>query len=345
MVLKKNGDWRLCVDYRKLNNLTIKDSYSLPLIDDILTFIGNTKILSTIDLFSGYHQIPMATEDKDKTAFTTMFGNFNFKVMPFGLCNAPATFQREMNRIFFDLIGVCLFVYIDDLIIFSHSMESHLEHLSKVFTILQENNLKINLEKCDFFKTEVTILGHRLSVNGLSPIPEKVKIIANWTPPKTITQLKSFLGAVGYYRKFIKNFSIVASILFKLIRKDSKFVWGPKQQEAFNKLKELLTSAPVLSLPDPNKQFVLETDASHFALGYVLSQYDDEHHLHPVYYYSRSFTKPERNYSISDKELLSIIAGLEEWRLLLIGTKESILILTDHRNLLFATKPQRLSLR
>ena len=142
--IKKNGDWRLCVDYRKLNNLKIKDSYALPLIDDILTFIGNAKILSTIDLFSGYHQIPMATEDKDKTVFTTMFGNFNFNLWPFSLCNAPATFQREINRIFFDLIGVCHFVYIDDLIIFSHSMESHLEHQSKVFAILQENNLKIN---------------------------------------------------------------------------------------------------------------------------------------------------------------------------------------------------------
>jgi len=152
LVLKRNGDWRMRVDFRALNNITIKDSYALPLIDDILMFIGNNaKVLSTIDLFSGYHQVPMNPDDKDKTTFTTMFGNYKFCVMPFGLCNAPATFHLEMNRIFFDLIGVCLFVYIDDLAIFSDSVESHIKHLTMILQILADNGLKINLEKCLFF--------------------------------------------------------------------------------------------------------------------------------------------------------------------------------------------------
>ena len=189
----------MCVDYRQLNNLTIKDSYSLPLIDYILMLIGNNiQCLSTLDLFSGYHQIPMHPDDKDKTAFTTMYGNYNFRVMPFGLCNAPATFQREMNRIFLDFIGECMFVYIDDIIIFSKNIEEHIKHLKLVFEILYENGLKINFEKGTFFKTEVVLLGHILSTKGISPVPEKVKVIVNWLPPKNITQLKSFLGAIGY---------------------------------------------------------------------------------------------------------------------------------------------------
>eukprot|EP00833_Pecoramyces_ruminatium_P018235 jgi/Orpsp1_1/1192267/evm.model.d7180000091854.1 len=210
LVLKKNGQVRMCVDYRVVNNYTKKDAYALPLIDDILYYVGNTAVLSTIDLFSGYHQIPMHPEDRDITCFTTMYGNFNFQVMPFGLCNAPATFQREMNRIFFDLIGDCVFVYIDDLVVYSPSMEQHIKDLEKVFYILHNNGLKINLEKCHFFKEEVELLGHKLSTRGISPIDAKVNIIIKWLPPKNIKQLRSFLGAISYYRKFIGNFAQMA---------------------------------------------------------------------------------------------------------------------------------------
>ena len=180
LVLKKNKKWRMCVVYRKLNNVTIKDAYALPIIDSILFSIGRkVMVFTTIDLFSGFHQISMNKEDIPKTTFTTMFGNYQFRVMPFGLCNAPGTFQREMNRIFFPLIGVCMLIYIDDLVIFSPSMEEHIQNLRKVITIIKNNGLKINLEKCHIFKKKVELLGHILSVEGVAPIPEKIEIIHN----------------------------------------------------------------------------------------------------------------------------------------------------------------------
>ena len=181
-------------------------------------------------------------------------------------------------------------------------MESHLEHLSKVFAILQENNLKINLEKCDFFKNEVTILGHRLSVNGLSSIPEKVKIIANWTPPKTITQLKSFLSAVGYYRKFIKNFSMISKPLYNLLKKDVPFVWNNNCTIAFESLKEKLITAPILSSPDFSKPFIIRTDTSLDRVGGVLLQMSDQNIEVPIYFESRTLTPAELNYSVTDLE-------------------------------------------
>ena len=233
LVLKKNGKWRMCVDYRKLNLVTLKDAYSIPLIDDILFFIGRRiKMFTTIDLFAGFHQIPMNPDDIPKTSFTTAFGNYQFLVMPFGLCNAPGTFQREMNRIFFPLIGKCLFVYIDDLIIFSETPEDHLKDLERVFAILRENGIKLNLEKCNFFKTKVELLGHTVSTEGISPLPKKVEVIAQWLPPTTITQLQSFLGAVGYYRKFILNFASIAKPLFRLLKKDVEFKWGKEENES-----------------------------------------------------------------------------------------------------------------
>jgi len=199
LVPKKNGKWRMVVDYRKLNDITIKDVYSLPYIEKILFSIGNKiKYLTTLDLFFGFHQIPMEKEDRDKTCFTTMFGNYNYKVMPFGLCNTPATFQREMNRIFLPLIGKCMFIYMDDLVIFSFTLEQHILDLQKVFDIIKENGLKANLSKCHFIKQEVEVLGHILSTEGIKPVPEKVDVISKWELPKNITQLRSFLVAIEY---------------------------------------------------------------------------------------------------------------------------------------------------
>ena len=266
----------MCVDYRKLNDCTIKDAYSLPLIDDILYSVGkDTKMLSTLDLFSGYHQVPMLLEDRDKTCFTTLYGNYNFKVMPFGLCNAPATFQREMNRIFFKLIGICIFVYIDDLIVFSTSIEEHLKHLEQVFSILQNNGLKINLEKCQFFKKEVELLGHILTIDGLKPVPEKIRVIIEWLPPKDISQLRSFLGAVSYYRKFIYKFAEVAQPLFKLLKKNVQFIWNQDTDNAFNQLKTKLIEAPILISPNFDKPFIIRTDASRNGISGVILQHDE----------------------------------------------------------------------
>ena len=336
LVPKKNKDWRLCVDYRKLNDLTIKDSYSLPLIDDILSLAGdNIKILSTIDLYSGYHQIPMDTADKDKTAFTTMFGNYNFRVMPFGLCNAPATFQREMNRIFFDLIGDCMFVYIDDLIIFSKSLDEHICHLHKVFTILQENELKINLEKCSFFKTEVKILGHLLSTKGLSPLNDKVKVISQWLPPKNLKQVRSFLGAVSYYRKFIKNFAMIAKPLYQLLKKDAPFCWTEDCTNSFHLLKNKLIEAPILTAPNYSKPFIIRTDASRDGLGGVLLQKNQDGIEVPIYFESRTLSNSELNYSITDLEGKAVYHCVQKFKPYISGSPFNTMVYTDHKPLVY----------
>ena len=207
-----------------------------------------------------------------------------------------------MNRIFFDLIGVCLFVYIDDLVIFSDSVESHIIHLNKVFSILKENRLKINLEKCTFFKTKVVLLGHVLSTEGISPIPDKVKVILNWLPPKNHTQLKSFLGAIGYYRKFIKNFAQIANPLFNLLKKDVPYVWSNDCNASFERLKRSLITAPILTPPDYTKPFIIRTDASRSGLGGVLLQTNENGIEVPIYFESRSLSPSECNYSVTDLE-------------------------------------------
>ena len=259
LVPKKDDQYRMCVDYRRLNQHTIKDSYALPRIDEILYSIGkNAKVLSTLDLFSGYHQVPMYEEDKEKTCFTTPFGNYNFNVMPFGLCNAPATFQREMNRIFFDLIGDCIFIYIDDVIVFSESLENHIKDLDRVFSILESNGLKVNVEKCHFFQQEVELLGHILTTNGIKPIPAKVEVIMRWLPPKNANELRSFLGTVGYYRKFIHSFATIAAPLFRLLNKGVEFYMDIEEISSFDELKSNI--APILSLPDFTKGFIIKTD-------------------------------------------------------------------------------------
>ena len=207
--------------------MTLKDVYAIPYIEEILFSIdGDIKAITTIDLLSGYHQIPMNPEDIDKTGFTTMYGNYNFVVMPFGLTNAPATFQREMNRIFFPLIGKCMFVYLDDIVIFSSSKEQHLQDLKEVFKIIREHGLKINLEKCHFFMEEVKVLCHLLTIEGIKPTTAKVEAIKRWKQPTNLTELRSFLGTVSYYRKFIANFSKIAKGLYKLMRKDTVFEWN-----------------------------------------------------------------------------------------------------------------------
>jgi len=303
LVPKNNGTWRMCVDYRKLNDITEKDAYPLPYIEEILYSVGNdVKFLSTLDLFSGFHQIPMKKEDRDKTCFTTIYGNYNFKVMPFGLCNAPATFQREMNRIFLPLIGKCMFVYMDDLVIFSCSLEEHLKNLQDIFNIIKENGLKVNLSKCHFLKKEVQVLGHLLTTEGIKTVQKKVDSIKIMKSPTNLTQLRSFLGAVGYYRKFIKNYSSIAQPLYKLQKKNTKFQWTQTEENAFRELKEKLVKAPILSFPNFDKQFIIRTDASYDGLGGVLIQKDNEGVEHPIFYVSRTLKKYELNYSVTDIE-------------------------------------------
>eukprot|EP00833_Pecoramyces_ruminatium_P011005 jgi/Orpsp1_1/1185037/evm.model.c7180000092080.1 len=343
--IKKDGSLRFCVDYRKLNEVTVKDSYPLPLYNMFFEQVRGSKIFTKLDLKAAYNLVRIRKGDEYKTAFRTRRGQYEYLVMPFGLTNAPAVFQRFINFVLSDFINDFVVVYLDDILIYSRSLEEHRIHVKKVLGALRENQLTVKLEKCVFHVTEIEFLGHVISGQSIKTDPKKIESVAKWPEPKNLKQVQSFLGFCNYYRRFIKNFSSVANPLFKLTRKNVVFSWDDGCKQAFNTLKTLLTTAPVLLLPEPGKPFILETDASHFALGCVLSQRDENGNWHPVGYYSRSFTKPERNYSITDKELLAIIAGLEEWKHLLIGSKEPVKIYTDHRNLLFASKPQKISMR
>lgn len=334
LVQKKNGKWRMCIDYRKLNNITIKDSYALPYIDELITSVKGAKIFSALDLFSGYHQIPMNEKDVEKTAFTTKYGNYNFLVMPFGLANAPASFQREMNRILLPLIGECLFVYIDDIVVYSKNLEDHIKHLKKVFEIFTKYNLSINLQKCKFFKEEVEVLGHVLTTDGLKTAPSKVQSIALWERPNNINELRSFLGLTSYYRKFIKNYSIRANPLYKLLKKDTKFIWDENCNYAFEDLRKCLLSDPILIYPDFNKPFIVRTDASNKGIGGVLLQIGKDNLELPVTCVSRSLKPAERNYSITDLEGLAVIYTLKKFRQYIISNKNKTKFITDHEPLI-----------
>jgi len=329
LVQKKNGKYRMCIDYRKLNNITIKDSYALPFIDELIS-----SVKGALDLFSGYHQIPMNKNDVEKTAFTTKFGNYNFLVMPFGLTNAPASFQREMNRILLPLIGECLFVCIDDIVVCSKSIKDHIEHLKQVFEIFSKYNLYINLQKCQFFKTEVEVLGHVLTPEGLKTSPSKVQSIALWSRPTNINELRSFLGLASYYRKFIKNFSIRASPLFHLLKKNSEFIWDTNCNDSFEDLRQCLLQDPILSYPDFNKPFIVRTDASKKGIGGVILQEGKDELEHPISCVSRSLKPSEINYSITDLEGLALIYTLKKFRQYIISNKNQTIFITDHKPLL-----------
>ncbi len=271
-VHKKDGTLRLCIDYRALNKITIKNRYPLPRIDELMDRLIGAQYFTKIDLYSGYHQIRIKDEDIHKTAFKTRYGHYEFLVLPFGLTNAPATFMTLMNDIFREYLDQFVVVYLDDILIYSRTREEHVEHVQKVLEILQQHKLYAKISKCEFFKRQVEYLGHFISKDGISVDERKVIAIKNWPIPCSITEVRSFLGLASYYRKFVKGFSTIAAPLTLLLHKDQPYKWDNSQQVAFDELKRLLTSTPVLLLPDPTKPFIVTTDASDIAIGAVLSQ-------------------------------------------------------------------------
>jgi hypothetical protein len=272
-VHKKDGTLRMCVDYRALNKATVKNRYPLPRIDDLFDRLSGAKVFSRIDLGSGYYQIRIAEGDEEKIAYRTRYGSYKFLVMPFGLTNAPATFCTLMNDIFREWLDDFIVVYINDILVYSGSLEEHEEHLRKVFQRLGENKLYAKLEKCEFGVTEVDFLGHRITQEGLKMDDHNVKAILDWEPPKSVPTLRSFLGLASYYRKFIKNFAKISAPLTNLLKKSAIiYEWEEACDEAFEKLKGILVKALVLKLPDFDKEFEIHSDASDFAIGRVLMQ-------------------------------------------------------------------------
>jgi len=335
LVPKKNGKWRMCVDYRKVNDMTIKDSYALPYIDEIFDSLHGSIIFSTIDLYSGYHQILMDEESIEVTSFTTRFGNYQFKVMPFGLTGAPATFQREMNRILFPFIGKFVFNFIDDILIYSRTIEEHVQHIQQVLAVFKEHKLKINIEKCSFFQSEVEVLGHKVSVDGLSPMDNKIQAIRNWEAPSNVHELRSFLGATGYYRNFIEHYAQITAPLCKLLKKGVVYKWTEEHQNCFEKLKEKLINAPILKFPCFDRRFIIRTDASYNGVGGVLLQEDPiTKKEFPIHYVSRSLHKAERNYGITDLEGAALIYCITKLKSYIMGNPIKTLVITDHKPLI-----------
>lgn len=342
-VKKKDGSLRLCLDYRALNKISIKNKYPLPRIDEILDSLQGATCFSSLDLASGYFQIPMAPEDVEKTAFRTRYGSFEFLVMPFGLTNAPATFQTLMNDIFREYLDDFVVIYLDDILVFSKNPDDHAKHLELVFQKLREHKLYAQASKCDLCKEIVEFLGHIISEQGASTDPKKVEAVLNWAPPANLKELRSFLGFANFYRRFIPNFAHVAGPLNQLLKADVAYIWGPDQQAAFEKLKQAFASAPVLALPDFSKDFVLFTDASNYALGACLSQEDETGLLRPLAYESRTLTPAEHNYATHEKEMLAIIHALKVWRHYLLGSKTRVN--SDHRSLTHFLSQPHLSQR
>jgi transposase InsO family protein len=327
-----NKRWRMVIDYRGLNEKTIGDAYPLPNITDILDQLGSAKYFSIFDLASGFHQISMSPKDAHKTAFSTPYGHYQFKRMPFGLKNAPATFQRLMDNVLSGLQGNELFVYMDDIVVYARSLREHEIKCERLMQRLRDANLQLQPDKCEFLRHEVAYLGHIIGANGVKPDPGKIKSIMHFPTPKNPKNIKQFLGLAGYYRRFIPNFSKVAKPLTDLLKKDSIFNWQLKQVEAFNSLKHSLCSNPILQYPDFTRPFILTTDASGYAIGGILSQGPVGKDL-PVSYTSRILNTAEQNYSTIEKECLAIIYCINHFRPYLYG--RLFTIITDHKPLIW----------
>jgi hypothetical protein len=343
-VKKKDGTMRMCVDYRALNNITIKNSYPLPLVDELFDRLQGAKYFTKIDLRSGYHQIRIVDEDIPKTAFRTRYGHYEFLVLPFGLTNAPATFMHLMHQTFRDQLDDFVIVFLDDILIFSKTLQQHEQHVRQVLGILRREKLYAKESKCELFKDEVEFLGHHVSGAGIRMMESKVKAVQEWPTPTKATHVRSFLGTAGYYRKFIRDFSKISAPLTDLTKDNVTFVWSSDQEAAFRKLKSTMAEAPVLILPDPNLPFVINTDASGFAVGAVLQQ-DQGRGLQPIAFLSKKMLDAETRYPVHEQELLAIIHALSTWRHYLHGARFKIIVKTDHKSLQYLKTQPMLSSR
>nr|KYP32282.1 Retrovirus-related Pol polyprotein from transposon 17.6 [Cajanus cajan] len=338
LVKKKDGGTRLCVDYQQLNKLTIKNKYPLSRIDDLMDQLRGASIFFKIDLRSGYHQIRVKESDIPKTSFRTRYGHYEYVVMPFGVTNAPAVFMDYMSRNFRPLLDRFVVVFIDDILVYSRSLEDHREHLRLVLEVLREILLYAKLSKCEFWLSEVRFLGHVISTDGIAVDPAKVEAVIQWERPRTATEIRSFVGLAGYYRRFIEGFSRIVMPLTQLTQKDQPFVWTDACEQSFQELKRRLTTSLVLVLPDTGEHFDVFCDASHQGLGCVLMQGGKV-----VAYSSRQLKTHERNYPTHDLELATVVFALKSWRHYLYGVKFSVF--SDHKSLKYLFDQKELNMR
>ena len=337
-VRKKDGSHRMCIDYRELNKVTVKNRYPLPRIDDLFDQLQGASWFSKIDLRSGYHQMRVRDEDVQKTAFRTRYGHYEFVVMPFGLTNAPAAFMDLMNRVCRPMLDRSVIVFIDDILVYSKTQEQHEEHLREVLETLRRERLFAKFSKCEFWLREVQFLGHLVNQKGILVDPAKIEAVMQWEVPRSPSEIRSFLGLAGYYRRFIQDFSKIAVPLTRLTKKSVVFRWGPEQQAAFETLRQRLCEAPILTLPEGVEDFVVYCDASITGMGAVLMQRG-----HVVAYASRQLKPHEANYPTHDLELGAVVFALKIWRHYLYGVRCTIY--TDHKSLRYLMDQPSLNMR
>lgn len=337
LVTKKNGDQRMCIDYRKLNSRTIQDQHPLPRIDDQIDRLKHGKFFTSLDLKSGYYQIPMSDHAKKYTAFSTYAGLYEFNRMPFGLTNAPRCFQRFMNRVLGPVRNIAA-VYLDDVLLHAKTVEEAIEGLKKVLQILREQNLTLNLKKCTFLTTSVEFLGFEIERDTVKPGKDKMKAVENFPVPTTVKNVRQFLGLTGYFRQFVQNYAAIAKPLTRLIKKTVPWRWKEDEESAFKKLKQVLINRPVLALYDPDADTEVHTDASSVGVAGILLQKQDDQKLHPVAYFSRQTTEAEVKYHSYELETLAVVETLKKFRAYLIGI--NFTLVTDC-NAIKATKEKK----